>query len=44
MLSRAWPDVARDTQLLPGMHHFSVVDALAERGQPMHETVLGMLA
>ena len=44
MLSRAWPDVARDTQLLPGLHHFSVVDALAERGQPLHGAVLEMLA
>jgi len=44
MLSRAWPDVARDTQLLPGLHHFSIVDALAERGQPLHEAVLAMLA
>jgi len=43
MLSRAWPDVALDTQLLPGLHHFSIVDALAERGQPLHEAVLKML-
>ena len=43
-LSRAWPDVAKDTVLLPGLHHFSIVDALVERGQPMHEAVLGMFA
>jgi arylformamidase len=44
LLSRAWPDVARDTQLLPGYHHYSVIDALAERGQPLHRAVMEMLA
>lgn len=44
ILSRAWPDVARDTMLLAGLHHFSIVDALAERGQPPHDAVLEMLA
>jgi hypothetical protein len=26
--------------VLPGHHHFSVVDAFAERGQPLHDATL----
>jgi hypothetical protein len=28
--------------LLPSLNHFSVVDAFAERGQPLYETALGL--
>jgi arylformamidase len=44
LLAKAWPGVARPAAVLPGLHHFSIVDALAERGQPLHDAVLGMLA
>jgi hypothetical protein len=29
--------------VLPGYNHFSVVDAFAERGQPLHQAALGLL-
>jgi arylformamidase len=32
----------RSLHLLPGLHHFSVVDALAERGQPLYEAALAL--
>jgi arylformamidase len=32
----------RSVHLLPGLHHFSVVDALAERGQPLYEAALAL--
>jgi arylformamidase len=44
LLAKAWPGVALAPQVLPGLHHFSIVDALAERGQPLHDAVLKMLA
>ena len=44
LLANAWPGVARSPLVLPGLHHFSIVDALAERGQPLHEAALKMFA
>jgi arylformamidase len=32
----------RSLQLLPGLHHFSVVNALAERGQSLYEAALAL--
>jgi arylformamidase len=44
LLYKAWPDITHPVQVLPGLNHFSIVDALAERGQPLHDAVLKMLA
>ena len=40
VLADAWSPQARPLLLLPGHHHYSVLDALAERSQPLHEAVL----
>ena len=39
-IAAAWHPQSRPLMLLPGMHHFSIVDALAERGQPLHQAAL----
>jgi arylformamidase len=39
MLAEAWHPQAR-LLLLPGVHHFGIVDAFAERGQPLHQAAL----
>ena len=41
LLAGAWRGQVRSLLLLPGLNHFSVVDALAERGQPLHDAALG---
>ena len=39
VLAEAWRPQTRPL-LLPGVHHFGIVDAFAERGQPLHEAAL----
>jgi len=41
-LADAWKKTVKSLLVLPGYHHFSVVDAFAERGQPLHEATLGL--
>jgi arylformamidase len=42
LLANAWAPQARSLLLLPGLHHFSVVDAFAERGQPLYDATLAL--
>ena len=42
-LAAAWRPQVRALHLLPGVHHFSIVDAFAERGQPLYESTLGLI-
>jgi len=42
LLARAWAPQVKELQVLPGLNHFSVVDALAERGQRLYEATLGL--
>lgn len=41
VLADAWRGQVRSLLMLPGIHHFNIVDALAERGQPLHDAALG---
>jgi len=41
LLAESWPNV-KSLLLLPGLNHFSVVDAFAERGQPLYEETLAL--
>ena len=43
-LARAWKPQVRSLLLLPGCNHFSVVDAFAERGQPLYEATLKLVS
>ena len=42
ILHEAWAPQARSLLLLPGTDHFSIVDAFAERGQPLYEETLAL--
>ena len=42
LLAGAWPSQVKDLQVLPGLHHFSIVDAFAERGQRLYEATLDL--
>jgi arylformamidase len=42
VLNDAWTAQVRSFLVLPGCDHFSVVDAFAERGQPLHDATLGL--
>lgn len=44
LLADAWQPVVRSHLILPGLHHFSVLDALAERTQPLHAATLALFA
>ncbi len=44
LLAEAWKPQARPALVLPGANHFSIVDAFAERGQPLFESTLSFLA
>ena len=44
LISERWAPQARPVVVLPGVHHFSIVDAFAERGQPLHQATLGFFA
>ena len=41
-LAEAWRPQVRRLLLPPGVNHFSIVDAFAERGQPLYEETLGL--
>ena len=41
-LADAWKPNVKELQVLPGLNHFSVVDAFAERGQPLYEAALDL--
>jgi arylformamidase len=42
LLHEAWAPQAKSLLLLPGLNHFSVVDAFAERGQPLYDATLAL--
>jgi arylformamidase len=42
LLAEAWKPQTRSLLILPGLNHFSVVDAFAERGQPLYEAGLAL--
>ena len=42
LLAEAWAPQARPPILLPGLNHFSVVDAFTERRQPLYESTLAL--
>jgi arylformamidase len=42
-LARAWSPQVRSLLLLPGANHFTIVDAFAERGQPLFAATLALL-
>jgi arylformamidase len=42
LIARRWAPQARGPIVLAGHHHFSVLEALAERGQPLHEAILSL--
>lgn len=44
LLADAWKPVVKAHLVLPGHHHFSVLDALAERTQPLHEATRSLFA
>ncbi len=39
LIADRWAPQARQLEVLPGMHHFSVLEALAESGQPLHHAI-----
>ena len=43
LLAERWAPQARPAILLPGINHFSIVDAFAERGNQVHEETLKLL-
>jgi arylformamidase len=42
LLAQAWATQVKSLLVLPGLNHFSVVDAFAERGQPLHDATLAL--
>ena len=42
LLAEAWKPQVRKLMILPGLNHFSIVDAFAERGQPLYEAALAL--
>ncbi len=42
LLAESWQPQVKSLLLLPGLDHFSVVDAFAERGQPLYEATLAL--
>jgi arylformamidase len=42
LLADAWRAQVRSVLVLPGVNHFSIVDAFAERGQALHEATLAL--
>lgn len=43
LIAERWAPQVRALHVLPGVHHFSIVDAFAERGQVLHRETLAML-
>jgi arylformamidase len=44
LLAEGWAPQVKSLLLLPGLNHFSVVDAFSERGQPLYEQTLALFA
>jgi len=44
LLAAAWPAGAVGTIIVPERHHLSVVEALAERGHPLHDAACALCA
>lgn len=42
LIAERWSAQLRSLHVLPGLHHFSVVEALAERGQPLHDATAAL--
>lgn len=42
LLAHAWKSQVKSHLVLSGLNHFSIVDAFAERGQPLFEEALGL--
>ena len=42
LIAEAWKPQVRSHLELPDLHHFSVVDAFAERGNPLYESTLAL--
>ena len=42
LLADAWQPQVRSLLVMPGLDHFSIVDAFAERGQPLHDATLAL--
>jgi arylformamidase len=42
VIAEAWKPQVREHLVLPDLHHFSVVDAFAERGNPLYEGTLAL--
>jgi arylformamidase len=42
VLAKAWAPQVRSLLILPALNHFNIVDAFAERGQPLYEATLGL--
>jgi arylformamidase len=42
LLAESWAPQAKSLLLLPGLNHFSVVDAFAERGQPLYDATFAL--
>ena len=42
LLAHAWKPRVKELQILPGLNHFSAVDAFAERGQPLYDAALAL--
>ena len=43
LIAERWGPQVRSLHILPGVNHFSIVDAFAERGQPLHTETLQLL-
>jgi arylformamidase len=42
LIADAWSPQVKSLLLLPGTHHFNIVDAFSERGQPLYEQTLAL--
>lgn len=42
LLAKAWAPQVKSVLILPGYNHFSIVDAFAERGQPLYDAALSL--
>ena len=42
LLARAWKPQVNSLLILPGLNHFNIVDAFAERGQPLYDATLSL--
>jgi arylformamidase len=40
LIANTWKDQVKKLLVMPGLNHFSVVDAFAERGNPLYESTL----